>query len=414
VGATGSTPAIGITGGNGNIEFTRGITAAASIEIGGAVSSTFDGAVTVTSDAFTISSTGKTTFKSTLGLTQGSGGTHNHTIAGDVEFQDEVTRTSGNLILGGNVYLKEGKGITLTGVQTLTLTEGAVVHRGTDPVLEAVADTTLTPITLAKLAAEPIPGTLPNTPEEIAALKKITLSAAGLAVTSGNLQVADGGRFEVNAVKLSTTGSAGTLSLADGGTIALTVAGSVIGFGATDTVTATVVNDITITGAASVTTLKASGGVVTLGNSAIRGSAADAALILGGSASADIKIALAAGARTLNLDRVTLDLKDSGSLTLPEVSGAANIVSLTNKAKLLLNVGTTGAENENGFINGTKTGIISGGDRIAIGATDQNGALVHSIAHDAGAPVLITGRNAAAGTNHVVITKAATFANAAN
>jgi hypothetical protein len=408
-----------INAGNGTIEFTTALDSSAGIDIvlKDRVNAIFDDTIGVADFAFPVaadSSTGRVTFKKGVTFGAESG------FRGPVEFNGAVAR--GNFALTfADVYLKNGVAVTLTDTAVVNLTAGSTIYRydelfkTNDPIVTAQGDVVLTPVTGAILTALASPGTAPTTPEGIAALKKITLSGANLAITSGTLQVAGGGILEIDQKKLSTTGAAGALAVADGGTLALTGnVSSVIGFGIGDTTTSTVVNDIIVKGAGAATTLKASGGTVTLGGvvggGKITGSVTEATLALGGtSADADINFALAAGNKTLTLDRVTLDLKDTGTLTISDAT-AVNVVALTNKAKLLLNQGTgaAGVDNENGYIvGGAHKGTIAGGARIAIGSTDASGATVYSIAHDAGSPVTITGKSS--GTDHVVISKASTF-----
>jgi hypothetical protein len=373
------TTIITIGGGNGNAVFTNAAFASTGLYLG---------------------NTGTTTFEGTFTNTSG-----NAVIAGNVVFKGDVARTAGTVWFGGDVTLYNGKTITLTTDGTVTLAAGKKIIVGGGavsggsgetvplaPVLEAAADTLLTPATGAILTAGAVYGSSASE-AEIAAAKSVSLGTAALAITSGTLRVAAGATLDVNGVTLSTTGIAGRLSLADGATVQLTGADSKIDFG-------TVASEATVAGnTTNVTFLTASGAAVTLGDDTISGAGATLAPGIAASGSVDAVITTADG-KNLTLDGVTLDLSVSGKVTV----NATGSLTLVNQGTLYLAEG--GFENDWGFIKYTDYfAKLGGGVRSALGATEQNDTAVvinlNSIAHRSGGGVTIQ----ADGTNAIDFVK---------
>jgi hypothetical protein len=373
--ATGGTVTIG--GGNGNVVFEGTITSG---------------------NALTIKNTGTAAFKDDVAITAAS-----ITIAGDAVFEGNVTTTtSGAVSFGGNVTLHNGKAVTLayaTAVDTLTLALGKTISVGgalvtggggeripVSPVLKAAMKTVLTPADGAVLTAAAAYNNTASD-EAKAAAKQITLDTAALAITSGDLRVVEEGIFTIDGIALSTASIFGALSLEPGGVINLADNTSIINFGIAAAETA-------ITGdAAVVTSLTAKGAVVTLGQGAITGAGATLTphIATGGAAGTNDMIIGPIATKSLTLDGATLDLSESGKLT---ILGTGS-VTLVNQGKLFLV--PDGFPNTYDYISYTPNfGVIGGGTRIALGATEMNetspvAIAISSIAHQSGAGVTISG-----------------------
>jgi hypothetical protein len=385
-----------INGGDSTIEFLRPITNA-SFTLKGEVAAIFDASVaTSTFPAAADSSTGTVIFKSTAGF-----GTNPSAIRGDVVFNDNVTQNNAALSLLGNVSLKNGKKLTFYINKAITLGAGKNISVGEVPVLTVIdGNVEVTPKGMTTLTAGDTAPDVNPTDQQILNAKTLTLGGASLTITTGNLQVTQAGIFEIGPVTLSTSGAISTLSVAPGGTIVLVNKSASISTG-------TAVNDVIITGVgiattrATPTTLKASGGTISMGDSMISGSAAGAStsLVLGGADSAVIT------SKNLVLNNVTLDLRDRGDLVIA-MNTIAHSVKLKNQAKLFLI--DHGVPNSSGYIKGggDKFVAISGGYR-SLGATDADGTAVHSIAHQAGLDMVVLRGHSAIGS--ATLNKAAAY-----
>jgi hypothetical protein len=320
---------------------------------GGNGSIRFTGAAVPT--AININSTGTVTFDNVVtGLTGAAS-----TIAGDVVFKDDVS-TAHALNLLGNVTLLSGNTLTLGAPATslLTLGAGKTVSVQFTP---RNADDITAPVLIA--GPEPVvltPGgngailTVPNDPTQttdaaINAAKKLTLSAQALEITDGVLQVAPDATLAVDAVALSTKLATtpapltiGYLALADGGALSLLTGGTV---------------DIGDTVISVVSTLKAGGGTVTLGNDKIAGSVAGAAL----TATSGAPVFTLATTKLLILEQADLNLAANGSVVITDPAR----VILTEQGKITLNNGEGGKETirekigDNGFLSGGFVGITA-------------------------------------------------------
>jgi hypothetical protein len=392
---------VNINRGNGTIEFIKPI-GTASFNLKGNVGAIFDYPITMASfPAAADSSTGQIVFKGTVGFS-----TTPSVIRGDVVFNHNVTQGVGALSLLGNVNLQNGKKITFYPNHQVTLGADKSILVGAIPVLTAVdGNVVLNSIGMATLTAGAAAPDVNPTDQQLLDAKTLTLGGAPLTIISGNLQAASAGIFEIYEttpgpqIVLSTTAKGSVLSVAPGGTIVLANRNSSINLGVST-------NDVTITGTGSAggktaaTTLTASGGTVSLGDSVIKGSAVGVSLVLGsGSNSAVIT------SKNLVLDNITLDLSDSGALVLPMNAANPSTVSLKNQAKLLLMA--NGVPNANGFIKGGSFVTLTGGLSRALGATDANGAEVHSIAHEAGRNTVVLKGPVLAG--NATISKTTTF-----
>lgn len=370
-----------INGGNGNVEF-------------------MDTVSTATNTVLTVKNTGKTTFNGPVTINSGTADPDLSVIAGDVDFKADVTRTKGAVSFGGDVYLYNGKKITLSDTQTVTLAAGKQILVGGGavtgvaetvpftPVLEAAVKTVLTPATGAVLTAAAA-YTFPYTEEAVADAKKITLSTQKLTIGSGTLRVVGEGILAIDQTTLATKGIApvrsGFLTLAPGAKVNFTAnTTSKLDFGTAD-------GEATISGdSASVTSLTATA-AVTLGDDTISG--AGAVLVLGteGTAGTNDAVITTAATKNLTLDGVTLDLSGSGKVIVP----GDGFLTLKNQGKLLL-----AAEDGSNFPNtsayikySANFGTITGGSRNAIGAAAQTDTptLINivSIAHSSDAEVRI-------------------------
>jgi hypothetical protein len=416
--------AIKILGTEGPFEIAAKLEGDGTLEVAG----TIDGAISIgtdyvapgsgnilfsgiTSDVtkITTRSTGTITFGSDLGLSGDSA------IVGDVVFKEDVT-TNGKLYFGGNVTLANGKEITLGGTDTLTLAPGKTISVGggtyTDavpvpavPVLAAgVAGVTLTPATGASLTA-PSAIKSTDTDEKKAAVIKLTLEDADLTITNGTLQVAKGGIFGIaENYKVITDfnsgkATAGYLAIADGGTISLPDVDSKIQVGPKD-------SDAKIIGASASTTLKVSGGTVTLGNNVIKGDTEGTKLAVAGS-DAGITIGDSTGGQVLTLSKVDLDLATRGILTITGAS-AFNSLVLTDKAKLTLGTGDVKNVTPRKKISGLSiTGDFVAETSSAVTEAGTGNQNVFSLSHGGGADVSVIGP--VADGSEVVLKKGARF-----
>ena len=424
-----------IGGGDGNVKFT------------GAVANV---------TAVIIRSTGKTSFVNAL-----SGITAESYIAGDVEFLGGGAVGGGLTVTGagapadpvditlwGNVTLKNSdfpgiaagtyKTISLTNA-TLTLGAGKTISIGGGKYSGTGATVPLTPVltagsegvtvtagaTPAVLTAAPPLSTSGSTNEDAAkrnANNKLTLSNAGIEITTGSLEVAPEATFEISDATVTTKlGTAtdidiGFLSIADGGKISLTetaTAGSpTIDIGDTLLSYATV-------GTAS---LAASGGSVTLGNNTLEGAKAASLAVTGN----DVAIGLDSGAavvggKSLTLKGLTLDLASRGNLGIGyDAARVVNKLILTDGATLKLSNPTEGstAVDPDPATGLSKIGTLSGANVVRGGISGDSVLQILSnnasktpkaltLAHDgSGSSVNITGTGGA-----VVLNKSSTFSN---
>jgi hypothetical protein len=254
--------------------------------------------------ADSVSGSGKVVFGNTAGFGA------NTIIGCDTEFNGALTRSAGTLLLGGNVTLAPGLGITLTGITTLTLGANKRILVGNNPVL-ATGDgnVVLTPATGAVLAA----GEEDPEDEESVAYKTLTLGTAKLTVTSGNLRVPG----VLNLAFSDGLEVLGSLTIEEGGIVA---------FPALATAMKLTIGDTVITGAAAESGLTASGGPVTLSPNTISGSGSTLAALLDSSPT----ITVAADNKLLTITGANLDLVGGGSLV---------ITGHTNHSKVLLSSG---------------------------------------------------------------------------
>jgi hypothetical protein len=367
---------ISIIGGNGNIKFLTAIIISTKLQIG---------------------STGKTSFDDSLTVT-GAGASNQLFIMGDAAFKEDVTRTSGQLTFGGDVYLSNGKSLVLTDDKDLILSKGSTIYVGETPVLTTAVGAALTPIADTTLTGGPKPTSATPNAAAIAASKTLTLSSGGLTITDGSLEVVGGeddadkgifaigtgtvdGDASVATKKTSTTN--GTLSIAKGGTLSLAYYGGDTKI----TIGNTVIAPPNGTKAA---TLSASGGAVTLGDNLITGSGAT--LIAANSPSFTVDDAN--GGANLNITGVNLNLA-AGSLVIKGNNTVEQTVSLVDQAKITLNNLETSAANTRTKIKGgasadTGTAVISE-NAEKIGATDGKNAKIVSLGHTTGGDVVITG-----------------------
>jgi hypothetical protein len=318
------------------------------------------------------------------------------TIAGNAVFG--ALTTAGNLAVYGDVTLASDKKVTLANGKTLTLGAGKTVSvrftpRGQAPVIAPVlitgpAGVVLTAGGTSTLAAAPDPTQTSET--AIANAKRLILAGSALEITDGILRVAPGASFAIDGVAL-TTGVAATeigyLAVEDGGTLVLTATGtSSIGIGDN-------------TGIAGASTLKASGGTITLGNDKIAGSVYGA--VLTGASGAPV-FTLAADS-LLTLEQADLNLASYGSLI---ITAPARVI-LTERGKITLNNGTDGIPTTRSKIGAA---TLSGGFVGLTSPTATTTQQVWSVAHTdaAAADVSI----AVSGTTDVTLAKSGTtFAN---
>jgi hypothetical protein len=228
-----------------------------------------------------------------------------------------------------------------------------------------------------------------NTPENIAAAKRIFLETDPLTITNGTLQVVPGAVFEIRALLSTaisgTLGTFGYLSVAEGGALDLDTGNFDIGGGGGITVVNSPFN------------FRASGGSITLGNNTIAGSAAGTKLTPERGSTGVITVN-----NTLTLESLEFDAGSYSSITL---DGIGDLVALDKGAKIILTAGEGGQPT-------TGRSTITAGDGSArltggfVGLTpdpksDRQSAL--SVAHQPGEPAVnITSLN----NNPVVLGKA--------
>jgi hypothetical protein len=318
------------------------------------------------------------------------------TIAGDAVFNGALTTTKA-LALNGNVTLASGKAVTLGSGEALTLGAGKTVSvrftpRNGDPVVAPVlsagsGNVVLTPGGASTLTAPADP--TQTSDAAIAAAKRLTLAGGALTVTDGVLRVAPDASLAVDTVAL-TTGTTvttiGYLGLEDGGSLVLT--GTTVG--------TVVIGDTTISGAS---TLKASGGIITLGNNKISGSAPGAVL----AAASGTPVFTLASAKLLTLDQADLNLASNGNVVITDTAR----VILTEQAKITLNNGEGGVPTTRRKIGAN--GLLSGGFVGLTSPTATTTQQVWSVAHESAdaADVSIT----ADGANVTLAKSGTTFNN---
>jgi hypothetical protein len=354
---------ISINGGDGNIRFS-GLANPGEIKI---------------------YSTGKVTFNNSV----------NNLIAASEIYSDVVFRgdvaTSAPLDLLGNVTLVSAPATAAGAPNTVTLSTSSKLVLGGNktisleitptaagstttiaPILAAgPEDVVITPTAGAVLTASAAP--TKNDAAAITAAKRISLGTAGIDITDGTVQVAPGAIFDINVVALTTNPGVteiGYLAVADGGTLTLSGSPQAGTLNIGDTVIS------------QISTLKASGGTVTLGNNVIAGSAPGAKLAPE-KGSAGTLITVNNTDDRLTLEQVELNLAAYGTLRITDVGGR---VILTDGAKITLNSG------ENGIPTELSTITTSGGTARLAG--DFNGLTapgsttkqaVWSVAHKGGA-----------------------------
>jgi hypothetical protein len=276
-------------------------------------------------------------------------------IAGDAVFNGDLT-TDDDLSLLGNVTLANDAVVTLDTGKTLTLGANKTVSvrftpRNVDTVIAPVLIAGPGNVVLTAGGASTL--TVPGNPSQItdaaiAAAKRLTLAGADLEITDGVLRVAPDAALAVDTQALTTGITAteiGYLALEDGASLVLVGTGS-MGIG-----------DTTINAAS---TLKASGGTITLGNNKIAGSALGAVLAPA-AGSPVFTLDSAAGGKLLTLEQTNLNLAANGSVVIED---DARMI-LAKQAKITLNNGEGGVPTTrskigaNGFLSGGFVGLTS-------------------------------------------------------
>jgi hypothetical protein len=327
-------------------------------------------------------------------------------------FKNAVTRASGKLIFGGDVYLANSVStppavtysLTFSNVDDLILNKGSTIYLGETPILTSAVGAILKPaVSTALITGIKPTSTTPNA-AAIAASKTLTLTGV-LDIIDGSLEVvggeddADKGIFALG--NGTTTGSVktekssktnGTLSIAKGATVSLTygTAASKITIGHTE---------IASPSGTKPATLTASGGAVTLGDNAIVGSGAT--LIAANNPVFTLDDNTNGGAN-LNITGVNLDLA-AGNLVI-NGNTVAQTVSLVDQAKITLNKPETSAANARTKIGGGGT-ISENAERI--GMSDGKNAKIVSLGHTTGGDVVITGIGA--GGSNVTLNRSTAF-----
>jgi hypothetical protein len=359
---------IAISGGNGNIRFSGATNGTINIGIASTGEVSFDNAVTISDDESVIAS--NVVFRNDVTVDNDAGAPVDYSLGlyGNVTLVSPASLTLNStapLILGGDKTISLAITPTPTGSPT---TLAAILKAGP-------SDVTITP---AVPGATLTPANRPTKNDEtaIAAAKKISLADQNVEITDGTLQVVSGAIFDVKGVVLSTATNAGAgeigyLAVADGGTLTLTLDNAVSG---SISIIDTVIGNVS--------TLKASGGTITLGNNVIAGSAPGAKLTPEkGSAGTTITVNGATDDR-LTLQQAELNLAAYGSLVLVP-NGR---VILNDGAKLTLNSG------ENGIPTTLSSGIATTGGNARL-AGDFDGLTapgsttkqaVWSVAHKGG------------------------------
>jgi hypothetical protein len=284
---------------------------AGSVESSVAITGASNADITVTGElkttaAVTLAGTGKLDAGSLNlagNLTTATGAV---TVKGASVLGGNVSRTSGVYSFGGDVTIADGKSITLTSTDTVTLAKGAAIKVDSDTVLSAPnGDVVITPVTGAVLTA---------------ASKKIAVGTAGIAF-KGTLAVS--GELEANAKDITVTSVTGILAInADGKvtTKGAATAGAIILGDATNGVTLTGAGSWTATGS-TVTLTQTGADAATIGKT---GSAA-ATLTASGTAPAINVLVGSTGANVLTIGGGT-------EIALAGTSSKVGSIVLTNSS----------------------------------------------------------------------------------
>jgi hypothetical protein len=374
--------AVTIGAGNGNIEFNTGapVFATSISSFGNTGLTTFKAAVTA---AIGITFDGPVAFEGTFGFTDVAVAFNN-----TVSFADDVTRTTGGaLSFGGNVTLEKEKAITLGGTATVTLKAGAAINAALSA---GDADVVLTPATGAVLTVDASDD------------KKIALSTAGLAVTSGTLSVATGAELAVpTSLSLSVAAGAvldivGDVSLAGTGSVVLATAATgqtggakITGTGKLTAQDAEIVGGtggwlaVLASGSTAATVTIAS--TATNGQATITGSATSHTASLKGGAGAAITQKSGTVSNSLTLTTVTVDLSADGSFTLKGATTNGAKVVLVAVTAIIKGAGDTGAVTT---ANVTAIGDVDATSDLTIGTSvaftdDESGNAFETIKGDA-------------------------------
>ncbi|MFP3090212.1 hypothetical protein LQZ21_07775 [Treponema sp. TIM-1] len=358
------------------------LTGAGTLEVLGAVGDIIirggDGSIkfsgTADPDVIDIASTGTVTFDSppTVGGSALSLSGAVSTIAGDVVFNRSVS-TSAVLQLFGNVTLEHEVVLTLASDENpLFLGAGKIISvrftpRGGDPIVAPILTAGPDTVELIRFnnSGSSVTLTAPGNPTNangIPAAKRLTLAGDDLRITDGILQVAPEAALAISGVTLRTNTDGptqfGYLAVADGGSLI-----------SPSTTTGTInIGHTTITGTS---TLKASGGTITLGNNKIAGSVLGATL----STTAGVPTFGLATADILSLEQANLNLATNGIISI--VAGSR--VILTERGKITLNNGEGGVETTRSKIGDNIT--LSGGFVGLTSPTATTTQNVWSVAH---------------------------------
>jgi hypothetical protein len=277
-------------------------------------------------------------------------------INSDVLFGGTLTLQA-SLGLYGNVILTQGQGITFGGNPVTlgagkTITLQIIPQKSTQIIpapLLTVGDSNvvLTPGAGATLTPALSPK---DTPESIAAAKRVNLGGGALEITDGTLQVLPDAIFGIGTAlttKIDGVGREfGYLTVANGGSLALTVGGSLV------------IGNTTI---GAPFNFKADGGALTLGNQRITGSAAGTKLAPEKGSTGSITVNTPTG--VLNLEEVEINVASNASITINATGGK---VALDKGAKIILVDGANGQAVEG--VLGMSNAVAGGNSAALTGA----------------------------------------------